>query len=154
MGTIYAGTAFQATDLQRNHREVLDAARESRAIIRDKDGVLLLVQPAEEAKHKDFILDVLSSAACLNRALQLPQDRRGPEMYGEFAFIFVIPEAYQKQFLQVVVDQTLIGRHSGSYEKLEGLIEDWKETARTWSDEDLREGLVGDLDHPLHDVLL
>jgi hypothetical protein len=154
MGTTYAGNAFQATDLQRNHRVVLDAARESGAVVRDKDGLLLLIQPAEVAQRGEYIAEVLWSAACLERALQIPPTMRRPAMYGSFAWISVMPEDDQKQFLTEVIDQVLISRNSGSKEKLEVFIEDWKVTALTWSDEDLREELTQDLDRPLHDVVL
>ncbi len=154
MSTIYAGNAFQATDLQRNHRVVLDAARESSAVIRDKDGLLLLIQPAEEARRGEYLSDVLWSATCLGRALQLPPVGRGPAMYGSFAWISVMPEGDQMQFLQEVIDQVLVSRNSGSTAKLEDFIGDWKATALTWSDEDVREELIGDIAQPLHDVVL
>lgn len=154
MSTIYAGNAFQATDLQRNHRLVLDAARESSAIIRDKDGLLLLIQPAEEAHRVEYLADVLWSATCLGRALALPRPSRGPAMYGSFAWISVMPEGDQFQFLQEVIDQVLVSRNSGSKEKLEDFIGDWKATALTWSDEDVRDELNGELEQPLHDVVL
>lgn len=154
MSAIFAGNAFQATDLQRNHRAVLDAARESSAVIRDKDGLLLLIQPAEEAQRGEYMANVLWSATCLDRALQLPPIRRGPAMYGDFAWISVMPDDDQKQFLQEVVDQVLVSRNSGSKEKLEDFIGDWKATALTWSDEDLRDELTSELDQPLYDVVL
>lgn len=154
MSTIYARSAFQATDLQRNHRIVLDAARESSAVIRDKDGLLLLIRPAEDAEREGYMADVLWGATCLNRALQLLPATRKPEMYGSFAWISVMPDVDQKQFLQELVDEVLVSRNSGSKEKLEDLIDDWKASALAWSDEDLREDLIRDLDAPLHDVVL
>ncbi|MEK6648325.1 MAG: hypothetical protein AABY37_03315 [Actinomycetota bacterium] len=154
MSTIFAGNAFQPTDLQRNHRAVLDAARESSAIIRDKDGLLLIIRPAEEAQLREYVAEALWSAVCLERALQLPAAERGPAMYGPFAWVSVMPEDDQKQFLREVIDQVLVSKNSGSKEKLEDLIEDWRTSALTWSDEDLREELTADLGHPLQDVVL
>lgn len=154
MSSLYSGTAFQATDLQRNHRVVLDAARKSSAVIRDKDGLLLLLQPAEEARRGEFLADVLWSATYLGRALALPRLGRGPAMYGSFAWISVMPEGDQLQFLQEVIDQVLVSRDSGSTEKLEDFIGDWKATALTWSDDDVRVELIEELAHPLHDAVL
>ena len=154
MSAIFAGNAFQATDLQRNHRAVLDAARESSALIRDKDGLLLVIRPAEEARRNEYVEDVLWSATCVARALQLSPELRGPGMYGAFAWISQMPEADQQQFLREVVDQVLVTRNSGSKEKLEYLIGDWKATALTYSDEELVSELSEDLDQPLHDVVL
>lgn len=154
MGTIFAGNAFQPTDLQRNHRAVLDAARESSAVIRDKDGLLLIIRPAEQAQLQEYVAEALWSAVCLQRALQQAAAGRGPAMYGPFAWVSVMPEDDQKQFLQEVVDQVLVSKNSGSKEKLENLIEDWRASALTWSDEELREELMQDLEDPLHDVVL
>ena len=75
-------------------------------------------------------------------------------MYGPFAWVSVMPEDDQKQFLREVVDQVLVSKNSGSKGKLEDLIEDWRASALTWSDEDLREELTAELEDPLHDVVL
>lgn len=154
MSTVFAGNAFQATDLQRNHRAVLDAARDSGAVIRDKDGLLLVIRPAEEARRHEYVEDVLWSATCVARALQLSPDLRGPGMYGAFAWIFQMPETNQQQFLREVVDQVLVTRNSGSKENLEHLIGDWKATALIYGDDELVSELTEDLDSPLHDVML
>lgn len=154
MSTIFAGSAFQATDLQRHARDVLDAARESGAVVRDKDGVLLLIRPAEDAQRDGYMSDVLWGVVCLERALRLPTAERGPAMYGPFAWISVMPDSDQNRFLLDVVDEALVSRNSGSKGKLEDLIDDWKASALTWSDEDLREELTKDLYAPLHDVVL
>lgn len=154
MRTPLAGSAFQATDLQRSHRVVLDEARESGALIRDKDGVLLLLRPAEEVQRQESLMEAMWSAVFLEKALQRSATDREPLMYGPFAWISILPEEDQKKFLQEVFDQLLVSKNSGSNSKLERLIGDWQATARTWSDEDLREELTVDFDHPLHDVTL
>ena len=154
VSTFIAGSAFQPTDLQRNHRAVLDAARESSAIIRDKDGLLLIMRPAEVSQIEEYVAEALWSAVCLQRALQLSREDRGPAMYGPFAWISVMPEEDQKLFVREVIDQVMVSKNSGSKLKLEDLIEDWRATAMTWANEDLRGHLTADLRHPLHDVTL
>jgi hypothetical protein len=154
MSSAIAGSAFQPTDLQRNHRAVLDAARESSAVIRDKDGLLLILRPAEASQVEQYVADALWSAVCVQRALQLSAANRGPAMYGTFAWISVMPEEDQNLFLKEVIDQVLVSKHSGSKVKLEDLIEDWRASAMTWSDPDLRRNLTSELRKPLHDVTL
>ena len=154
MSTVIAGNAFQPTDLQRNHRAVLDAARESSAIIRDKDGLLLILKPAETSAVEEYVADALWSAVWVQRALQFSVSDRGPTMYGTFAWISIMPEEDQKLFLQEVIDQVLVSKNSGSKVKLEELIEDWRASAMTWSSKDLREHLTSALRRPLRGVTL
>ena len=154
MRTYHAGTAFQATDLQRSHRAVLDEARESGALIRDKDGLLLLLHPAEDVDRQESLLEIMWSTVFIERVLQRSPKDREPVMYGPFAWVSILPEEDQKKFLEEVIDQLLISKNSGSNAKLEQLIEDWQVSAQTWSDEDLREELTKDLDQPLFDVTL
>ncbi|MEJ0014304.1 MAG: hypothetical protein WDN07_01600 [Actinomycetota bacterium] len=149
-----AKTAFQATDLQRSHRAVLDEARESGALIRDKDGLLLLLRPAEEVDRQESFLEIMWSTVFIERVLQRSPNDREPIMYGPYAWLSILPEEDQKKFLEEVIDQLLVSKNSGSNAKLEQLIEDWQVSARTWSHEDLRTELTKDLDQPLHDVTL
>lgn len=154
MSSAIKGSAFQPTDLQRNHRAVLDAARESSAVIRDKDGLLLIMRPAEASHVEEYVAEALWSAVCVQRALQLSATDRGPAMYGTFAWISVMPEEDQKLFLKEVIDQVLVSKNSGSKAKLEDLIEDWRASAMTWSEPDLRSHLTSSLQRPLHGVTL
>ena len=154
MRTPLAASAFQATDLQRNHRAVLAEARESGALIRDKDGLLLLLQPAENVNRQESLLEIMWSTVILERALQhVPTDRE-PSSYGPFAWISILPEEDQRKFLDEVIDQLLVSKDSGSNSKLDYLLGDWQATALTWSDQELREELMQDFDQPLHDVIL
>ena len=46
MTMLSANCAYQATDLARNHRQVVDDARHVVAVIRDKDGTTLVMTTA------------------------------------------------------------------------------------------------------------
>lgn len=72
--------AYQATDLARSHRQVIDAARSGRALIRDKDGMALLMIPAEDvertAEVAELALDLVRAAQSLLGALRRLQRPR------------------------------------------------------------------------------
>ncbi len=63
------GIAYQATDLARNHREVIDAARRGSALIREKDGLALVMAPAKETRRTreigDLALDLVRAASVM-----------------------------------------------------------------------------------------
>ncbi|MGZ6273393.1 MAG: hypothetical protein ACXWM8_03740, partial [Candidatus Limnocylindrales bacterium] len=54
-GSANVAVAYQATDLARHHREVIDAARAGRALVRDKDGTALILALAADVERSDEI---------------------------------------------------------------------------------------------------
>lgn len=148
MTTMNLGTAFQATDLQRNHRLVLDEARERPTLIRDKDGVMLQVSLADEIRRNDYLRKVMFDVMRLRLALASPSESRSPFLYGSFGWASILPEEDQHEFLREVTNQIFVSEDSGDSQKLEDLIEDWKVTALTWADESLRDVLTEDIETP------
>lgn len=146
MSTLSLGTAFQATDLQRNHRLVLDEARERPTLIRDKDGVMLRVGLADEIRRSDYLRRVMLDVIRLGLALSV--ENRSPSLYGSFGWASVLAVEDQNKFLKELTDQIFISEDSGDSGDLEDLIEDWKVTARTWADESLRSVLTEDIETP------
>lgn len=148
MSTMSLGTAFQATDLQRNHRLVLDEARERPTLIRDKDGVMLQVGLADDIRRSDYLRKVMLDVIRLHLALALAVEYRSPSLYGSFGWASILPEEDQHKFLEELTDQIFISGDSGDSGDLEDLIEDWKVTALTWADESLRDVLTEDIETP------
>ncbi len=147
-------SAFQATDLQRKHREVIDQARNSGALIRDKDGLVLLLQPAGDIERDRYVSDLMADVIRMTAALRNHPDQRSPEQYGGLAWAFALSNESQSEFVQNLSDQLLISQHSGYVETLEDLLGDWKATAQSWSDVELRKDLTKELKNPLVDVEL
>lgn len=145
MGRTVAKAAFQVSELQRNYRVVLSEARESGALIRDKDGMMLILQPAGEAQRTEFLNELMADVLRLSKVLQSPESERSVSHYGSLAWVSVLMEKDQREFLQSATDQLLISQHSGSTDVLEDLLGDWQATARTWSDEGLRAELLKDI---------
>ncbi len=154
MSFLLSGNAYQVTDLQRDARTVIDEARDSRALIRDKDGLMLIIQPADVAQHMSFMSDLMGNAIRLSKALGRPASDRDISSYGVFAWVSMLVEEDQREFLHDLLDQVLLSQSSGSISELDDLIGDWKATAIVHSNEELRDELTGDFDSPLKDVVL
>lgn len=154
MTTLAPDTTFQATDLARRSREVLSAARTATgAIIRDKDGESLLVEPAGRSGRVRYELAGTRNALRVLRLLDVPAESRDPVLYGELAWIAVFPDSDQKLFAWEFV-RALESMDATGPEPIEQLLYEWRQTARAWVDEDLRGELTGPLTAPLVDVEL
>ena len=56
--------AYQSTDVARRAREVVDRARESSVLIRDKDGALLSLGLASDVEISARLVDLLAGLVC------------------------------------------------------------------------------------------
>jgi hypothetical protein len=143
--TIAPDTTFQATDLARRSREVLVAARTSTgAIIRDKDGESLLVEPAGRSGRVRYELAGMRNAVRVLRLLDMPADTRDPVLYGELAWVAGLDEDDQRLFAWEFV-RALEAIDATGPEPVEQLLYEWRQTARAWADDELR----GELSTPL-----
>lgn len=148
------GTTFQVTDLARNHREVVDRARHGGALIRDKDGTALLLAPAADAARDRDLADLAAAFLRLRTTMDLPPEQRTAAGYGAFAWLGVIAEEHQREFIAEVTEPILVALSGGSLQPATDIIEDWRVTSATYADEDLRGELSRPLPRPLHNVEL
>lgn len=152
--TLVPDATFQATDLARRSRDVLSAARSATgAIIRDKDGESLLVEPAGRSGRVRYELAGMRNALRVLRLLDMPESSRDPVLYGELAWIAVLCENDQKLFAWEFV-RALESMDATGPEPIEQLLYEWRQTARAWVDEDLRGELSEPLAAPLTDIEL
>ncbi len=144
--------AYQATDLARNHRQVLGAARNGGALIRDKDGLALLLVPAEERERER---DVAGLALNLVRAvLAISRHDRSAASFGDLGWVSVLPLESQRQFLAEMSDELLVVSSGLPLRSVELLLGDWKATAESWADPEAREQLLAAADAPLRETEL
>ncbi|MGH9042068.1 MAG: hypothetical protein ACRDZ3_17755 [Acidimicrobiia bacterium] len=143
---------YQATDVARRSREVLDSGRAGGALIRDKDGVALLLVPAEEAARRDELADLAADYLRLLRAVAVS----GADVatYGGFGWVAVFNLDDQRDFAAQLGGPLLVALSGGPTGPVRDLIEDWRVTAETWADEALRADLLEPSDSPLSDVAL
>lgn len=147
--TIAPDTTFQATDLARRSRDVLVAARTSTgAIIRDKDGESLLVEPAGRSGRVRYELAGMRNAVRVLRLLDMPADTRDPVLYGELAWVAGLDEGDQRLFAWEFV-RALEAIDATGPEPVEQLLYEWRQTARAWADDELRGELLAPLSEPL-----
>ncbi|HSW42735.1 MAG TPA: hypothetical protein VLM76_09525 [Patescibacteria group bacterium] len=154
MTMLHANRAYQATDLARNHRQVVDDARDGFAIIRDKDGATLVMTTASVLERAQEIGGTAVALVQVAQALAEPADRRTTSAYGDFAWLRPLPEDAQRRFLAEVTDQLLVVASGGRLDQLTELVGDWLATAEAWADADTREALLADERAPLLDVAL
>lgn len=148
------GTAYQVTDLVRNHREVVQRAKQGGALIRDKDGTALLLTLASDAARDDELMRVAADYLRLSTALGQAAGRRTLAAYGGFAWLVALEGEDQQEFLQELGDPLLVALSGGPLRPVTDLIEDWKATAATYADEELRGELSTPLSRPLRRVQL
>ncbi len=146
--------AYQATDLARNHRRVVDDARDGLAIIRDKDGTALVMTAASRFERANDIAATAVSLVQLWQVLAEPPDRRTTASYGDFAWLRILPEDAQRRFLGEMTDRLLIVSSGGRLDQLSEVVDDWLATAQAWADSDTREALLADEPDPLRTVEL
>jgi hypothetical protein len=146
--------AYQATDLARNHRQVVDAARDGIAIIRDKDGTTLVMTAASVLDRAQVIGSTAVALVQVAHALAEPADRRTPSSYGDFAWLGPLREDAQRQFLAEMTDRLVVVASGGRLDQLTELIGDWLATAEAWADPETREALLAEERDPMHGVEL
>lgn len=154
MTMLHANRAYQATDLARNHRQVVDDARDGIAVIRDKDGTTLLMTTASVLERAQEIGGTAVALVQVAQALAEPADRRTTSAYGDFAWLRPLPEDAQRRFLAEVTDQLLVVASGGRLDQLTELVGDWLGTAEAWADADTREALLADERAPMLDIEL
>ncbi len=150
--TLTPTIAYQATDLARNHRKVLDSARRGGALVRDKDGLALLMAPLEEIERQRGVtglaLDLVRAALAIIRGDQ------SAASFGDLGWVSVLPPESQRQFFSEMSDALLVASSGLSMRNVDLLLGDWKATAESWADPDVRERLLAGSPEPLPDVEL
>lgn len=147
-------TAYQSTDLARNHRKVMAEARAGYAIVRDKDGTTLILTSAAEVERLRELADRALGLATLQRVLARAADQRATALYGAFAWASVLPEHDQRQFAEELADGLLVASSGASLEPVRELIGDWIATAEAWADPDARDALLASEDQALSSAVL
>jgi hypothetical protein len=154
MTAVMPESSFQATDLQRNARDVLNAARTPEgALIRDKDGTNFLVSLAGRTSRDGYALEGLTNVLRILRLTSLDDAQRDPVLYGELAWVAALPVDAQVEFAWAYASaiQSIASMGVGP---VEDLIYDWQQTARIQRDEKLHRSLTEAITSPLHHVEL
>ena len=150
--TIAPAIAYQATDLARNHRQVLDTARNGGALIRDKDGLALRLAPADEQDRERDVADL--ALDLVRAALAIFEGGGSAARFGDLGWVSVLPLDSQRRFFAEMGDAVLLAASGLSLRNVELLIGDWKATAESWADQDARDQLLAGAPEPPLDIEL
>lgn len=141
-------TIFQASDLNRQGRTVLDSARIGPTRLRDTDGLGIIIAPESDweesvsrASGMSRILMVATLYLTFRTALEDPDWDlvRNSERLGSWAWLRHLPPEDIPEFADEVHLALLDSFSSKDPESLEQIIEDWRETAMVASDPESRQ---------------
>lgn len=143
-------TIFQASDLSRRGRAVLDTAREGLARIRDTDGESLIVarEDAYEAMRQQLLMfrelaDAMASYITLDRAVD--HEHRSPSLaeLGSWTWVRHLPAEDAAEFVRDISEALYASCRELSATPLAEVIDAWRATAEALSDPLSRETLLG-----------
>lgn len=148
------GHAYQASDLQRQYRTIVDDARAHGALIRDKDGLSLTLAPTEVVERAHTLVGYIPALVQLEHLIRQPRSARHVSSFGAFAWAAALDDDDLATFVHEFSDALLVAASGGPIRPVEELLYDWRVTAGLMSDPDLVADLTEDADEPLHDVEL
>ncbi|TPF77654.1 MULTISPECIES: hypothetical protein [unclassified Bifidobacterium] len=121
-------TIFQASDLATKRTEVLQAARDGKAVIRDPQGQGLVMLPERKLQN----LEKYSQwSVQLERLRRIVNSSRRPSVaeLGELAWLRVFDNEDLESFCDDLSDQLIACSADGDYSQLDQMIKEWKITA-------------------------
>ena len=142
------GETYQVSDLAKRRVDVVAQARRGGALIRDKDGLPLLLSPADNVLRSQHLLGLAGDY------LRVERGDSDDAAYGSLSWLTILDEADRQTFLAELYMPLVVALSGGPTGPLEEIIDDWRATANVWADEDLRRDLTRPLHKPLHDVEL
>ena len=151
--TASRAVAYQATDLARNHRQVIDAARQGGALIRDKDGLALVMERAETIERVSAIAELALDLVRASRSHD-GDTSSSAASYGGLGWLSVLPVEVRTECVVQLSEALLLAASGTSLRAVQRLVGDWRATAESWADPEIRERLLADELEPLADVSL
>ena len=143
--TVVSPQAFEASDMALRWSEAVQVVRTAgAAVIVDTDGSLFEMTAVGAASRSKYALKGLQDALRILRLAELPESVRDPAIYGEFAWLAVLPVASQTEFAWSYVE-AIEGIPDVGVEPVEELLYDWQQTARAYGEPLLRARLTSDV---------
>lgn len=151
MSSISAMT-YQASDLSRSYRSILNRARQEDTLIRDTDGETLILLSLDRAQRDRTMAGLLSDFTRLLRA-QSRSDDSGIVNSGRFSFASLLSPDMRTELIDELYDALQIAQSGGALDSVHDIIEDWIVTAQVWSNDELRDEILAVDEVPPADVL-
>ena len=137
----FGGMTYQASDLSRNYRSVLNSARQEDTLIRDTDGETLILLSLDRALRDRTMAGLLSDFTRLLRA-QSRSDEGGIVNSGRFSFASLLSPDMRMELVDELYNALQIAQSGGALDSVHDIIEDWIVTAQVWSNDELREEIL------------
>lgn len=134
---VSAGKVFQASDMNRQGKAILDAARSGEARIRDRSGTSLLLLQEEQVQIVRRLLQVASNLGALVVALGIPEDSRQDLAYGDWTWLRHLDEQDRHDFIKEMSQEFTIAAREQSQRALKAVEEAlsaWRTTAEEVAD--------------------
>lgn len=121
-------TIYQASDLASKRTEILDAASNGRALIRDTKGQGLVLLPEETLEHLEQYSEWSIKLERLRRLLAYNRRPTVAEL-GDLAWLRVFDDDDLHEFCDELSEQLVACLADGDFADLNTLIRDWRVTA-------------------------
>jgi hypothetical protein len=143
-----ADSVYQASDLNRRGRAILDDARKGLARVRDTDGLSLVITPESrlgELEDLRAIADWVASYVALEAAVVHGDPDRIPlAALGSWTWLRHLPPADLSEFVNEIRDGLVASCREHSIAPADQVLDEWRETAEALSDPASRETLLAE----------
>lgn len=137
-------TVFQASDLDRHGRAILDAARTGEARVREADGTSFLVIPARRAQALAGVARAAANLAMIEQALAAPGDHLTAGDFGEWAWLRHLERDDLHEFVGDMRQAIISAVREEVSDPLDTIVREWQVTADALADPDRRAVLLGE----------
>jgi hypothetical protein len=124
---------YQATDLSRRCRQLLDAARADVVHIRDADGTALVLLKGGKFDFLRALRDHFARFVTLQAGFERPRPQRRATDLGEFCWLDIFDDDDQSMFRNELLQACMKAIGSESLEPIDSCVTDWRTTARALS---------------------
>lgn len=135
---------FQPSDLNRQGKAVMDAARAHQARIRDKDGSSFVLLPEHRVLDLEAVAEIAGNLATVERARSIRgADALDLSDYGDWTWLEHLDGDDLGEFVNEVRESLIRAIRGTDTSALVRLLAEWRTTANVLADEERREVLLG-----------
>jgi hypothetical protein len=139
----HAERIYQPSDLNREGRALLNAARAGYARVRDKDGVSLVMLREEFYGSLEVVADCTAQYVLIEHAVSHSEGEPSLAEYGDWTWLRVFDREDVEKFLADMREALVLASRERSAEPIRVALHEWRETARSLADPVRREILLG-----------
>lgn len=143
MASSFSDTIYEASDLNRHYRTLLDAARQGDVRIRDKDGFSIMLVPERRLRVLQAITEVSANLLALEMALARAPGPLALTDYGGWTWLRHLDPDDLQGFLAEIREVLLIAAREQDSTELDAALHAWEDTAEAAADPKRKDVLLG-----------